>query len=167
MPRPPPASMIVRMFEICPSRIVFGRPSVQSSTSCTATRPPDFLRQSSCETIACRHSASMVRICACSLDGNASIIRSMVFGALFVCMVAKTSMPIAAQVSPSRIVSFSRISPISTISGSERIAPRSAVGNDSACRPTSRWTIVQFLFWCTNSIGSSIVMMCLLKFSLI
>ena len=95
------------------------------------------------------------------------MIRSTVLGALLVCSVLKTSMPMEAQVSPSRMVSRSRISPMSTISGSERMAPRSALGNDLLWSPISRWTMVQFLFLCTNSIGFSNVMMYLLEVSLI
>ena len=52
------------------------------------------------------------------------------------------------------------------MSGSWRMAPLRAVAKDSVCSPTSRWTMTLFLAGCTNSIGSSIVMMCLQRFVL-
>src|SRR5438876_6003894 len=57
------------------------------------------------------------------------------------------------------MVSRSRISPTSTMSGSSRRADRSARLNVSVCTPTCRCVMTHFLFSCTNSIGSSIVMM--------
>ena len=113
-----------------------------------------------------RHPASMTRTWFCSSAGNELMIRSTVFGALFVCRVPKTSMPIEAQLSASFIVSSSRISPISRMSGSWRMALFRAAGNDFVCSPTSRCTMMLFFTVCTNSIGSSIVMMCRHRFVL-
>jgi hypothetical protein len=45
------------------------------------------------------------------------------------------------------------------MSGSSRSAARSASLNESVCVCTSRWLTRHSLFSCTNSIGSSIVMM--------
>jgi hypothetical protein len=45
------------------------------------------------------------------------------------------------------------------MSGSSRSAARSADLKLSVWTPTWRWVITHFLFSCTNSIGSSIVMM--------
>ncbi len=58
------------------------------------------------------------------------------------------------------IVSRSRISPISTTSGSSRSAARSALVNEWVSAWTSRWLTTHFLCWCRYSIGSSIVIMC-------
>src|ERR1017187_1077978 len=92
--------------------------------------------QSSWATIPARHPESITRTWFWSSAGNALMIRSTVLGALFVCSVPKTSMPIDAQLSASLIVSSSRISPTRTMSGSWRIAPLSAAANDSVCSPT-------------------------------
>src|SRR5882724_11043781 len=57
------------------------------------------------------------------------------------------------------MVSRSRISPISTTSGSSRRAARKASAKLLVSACSSRWFTTQFLFMCTNSIGSSIVRM--------
>ena len=59
-------------------------------------------------------------------------------------------------------VSSSRISPIRITSGSWRRTRRSARLKEAVSMPTSRWLITERLSSCTNSIGSSIVTMCLL-----
>src|SRR6058998_2117908 len=87
------------------------------------------------------------------------MIRSTVEAAVVVCSVPNTRWPVSAVSIAIAIVSRSRISPTSTISGSSRSAARSAALNPSVCTPTCRWVMMHFLFSCTNSIGSSIVMM--------
>jgi hypothetical protein len=87
----------------------------------------------------------MTRTWFCSSAGKALMMRSTVFGALLVCSVPKTSMPIEAQPSASLIVSSSRISPRSRMSGSWRMAPLSAAANEAVCSPTSRCTMTAFL----------------------
>jgi len=70
-----------------------------------------------------------------------STTRSIVLAAEDVCNVPNTRWPVSAAVSASRIVSRSRNSPTSTMSGSSRSAERKALANDSVCGPTSRWLI--------------------------
>ncbi len=86
-------------------------------------------------------------------------MRSTVAAAPFVCSVAITRIPISAAVIAVEMVSRSRSSPTRITSGSSRRADSRAVAKDSACTPTSRWLIRQFLRGWTNSIGSSIVRM--------
>ena len=76
-----------------------------------------------------------------------------------VCSVANTRWPVSAMVSAVWMVSRSRISPISSTSGSSRSAERSPRANDSVSSPTSRWLTAATLCRCTYSIGSSIVRM--------
>ena len=58
------------------------------------------------------------------------------------------------------MVSRSRISPIKITSGAWRSVFLRAASQLSVSRPTSRCVMMQFLWGCTNSIGSSMVMMC-------
>ena len=58
------------------------------------------------------------------------------------------------------IVSKSRISPTRITSGSSRSAARSAALKDIVSIPTSRWLIMDALWKCSYSIGSSIVIIC-------
>ena len=87
------------------------------------------------------------------------MIRSTVDAAVVVCSVPNTRWPVSAVSIAIAIVSRSRISPTSTMSGSSRSAARSASLNERVWLCTSRWLTRHFLFSCTNSIGSSIVMM--------
>ena len=64
------------------------------------------------------------------------------------------------------MVSRSRISPIRMTSGAWRSVFFSAASQLSVSRPTSRWVTTQFLCGCTNSTGSSMVMMWPCEFSL-
>ncbi len=57
------------------------------------------------------------------------------------------------------MVSRSRISPTRMMSGSCRRACLSAASKDSVSSPTSRWLTTHIRCGCTNSMGSSIVMM--------
>ena len=86
------------------------------------------------------------------------MIRLMVDAAELVCRVPKVKWPVSAMRNADSMVSRSRISPISTTSGSSRSAARKASLKDLVSECTSRWFTRQLLFWCTNSIGSSIVM---------
>ncbi len=104
-------------------------------------------------------SDSIERTISFSAAGKTSTMRSTVFAAELVCRVPNTRWPVSAAVSARRIVSRSRISPTRTTSGSSRNAERSASLNPSVSRCTSRWLIRLRFDSCTNSIGSSIVMM--------
>ena len=95
------------------------------------------------------------------------MIRSIVCGASCVWSVAKTRWPVSAAVSAVPIVSMSRISPTRITSGSWRSAAFSASEKDGASEPSSRWLTMQRLCECRNSIGSSMVMMCSSRVSLI
>ena len=103
---------------------------------------------------------SCARTCGCWCAGKTSTIRLMVETAEFVCSVAKVKCPVSAIRSADSIVSRSRISPISTTSGSSRSAARSEFANECVSECTSRWFTRHFLWLCRNSIGSSIVIMC-------
>ena len=105
-------------------------------------------------------SESWARICGCWCAGNTSMTRLMVDDAELVCSVPNVRCPVSAMRKADSMVSRSRISPISTTSGSSRKAARSASENDLVSACSSRWLTRQFLFWCTNSMGSSMVMMC-------
>ena len=68
------------------------------------------------------------------------------------------SMALSAAERAIEIVSRSRISPTRMRSGSSRPADLSASAKPVAWVPISRWWMRHFLFGCTNSIGSSMVM---------
>ena len=89
------------------------------------------------------------------------MIRWIVLAHEFVCRLASVKCPVSARDSTVWIVSASRISPTSTTSGLWRKTPRSARENEGVSRPTSRCSTRLSLSACTNSTGSSIVMMCL------
>ena len=93
-------------------------------------------------------------------------MRSTVLRALFVCSVPNTRRPVSAAVKASEIVSRSRISPTSTMSVSWRSEAFSPAANEIESVGTSRCVMMLRLLSCTNSIGSSIVITCLEKFSL-
>ena len=111
---------------------------------------------------------SCTRTCSCWWAGKTSMMRSIVCGALCVCRVAKTRWPVSAAVSAVEIVSRSRISPTRITSGSWRRAAFRASGEGLvASEPISRWLTMHFLWPWRNSIGSSTVMMCSSRVSLI
>ena len=105
-------------------------------------------------------SDSCARTCDCWCAGNTSTMRLMVWAAEFVCSVAKVRWPVSAMRSADSMVSRSRISPMSTTSGSSRRAARSAFANEWVSACTSRWFTTHFLCWCRYSMGSSTVSMC-------
>ncbi len=76
-------------------------------------------------------------------------------------MVESTRWPVSAAERAVWTVSSSRISPTRITSGSWRSTRRSARLNEAVSIPTSRWLMAEPLSACTNSIGSSIVTMCL------
>ena len=84
----------------------------------------------------------------------------MVCTQLLVCRVAKARWPVSEMTSAASMVSRSRISPMSTTSGSWRRMYLSAFLKDWVSAPTSRWFTRQFLWGCRYSMGSSMVMMC-------
>ena len=87
------------------------------------------------------------------------MMRLIVCDAELVCSVPNVKWPVSAMRSAASTVSRSRISPISTMSGSSRSAARSAFEKLCVSLCTSRWLTRQPWCWCTNSIGSSIVRM--------
>ena len=105
-------------------------------------------------------SDSCARTCDCWCAGKTSTMRLIVCDAEFVCSVANVRWPVSAMRSADSIVSRSRISPMSTTSGSSRSAARSAFANEWVSAWTSRWFTTHFLCWCRYSIGSSTVSMC-------
>ena len=88
------------------------------------------------------------------------MMRSTVEAAVDVCRVPKTRWPVFAVSRANEMVSRSRISPTSTMSGSSRSAAFSARAKLRVWGPTSRWLTSESCDGCTNSIGSSRVMMC-------
>jgi hypothetical protein len=78
----------------------------------------------------------------------------------FVWSVAKARWPVSATVNAASIVSRSRISPISTTSGSCRRMYLRALVKLLVSAPTSLWFTTQPLCGCRYSIGSSMVTMC-------
>src|SRR5215203_3363836 len=89
------------------------------------------------------------------------MMRLTVSGASTVCSVESTRWPVSAADSAVWTVSSSRISPTRMTSGSWRSTRRSARLNDAVSCPTSRWLTIELRSGCRNSIGSSIVTMCL------
>ena len=57
------------------------------------------------------------------------------------------------------MLSWSRISPTSSTSGSSRRTLRNALVNDRVSLPTSRWLTAERWLACTYSMGSSMVTM--------
>ena len=105
--------------------------------------------------------ASIARTCWCMCGGKKSMMRLTVSAASTVWTVESTRWPVSAADSAVWTVSSSRISPMRMTSGSWRRTRRSARLNDSVSMPTSRWLMIERLSTCRNSIGSSIVTMCL------
>ena len=167
-----PTWMAEGIWKVLFSRIRLATAGVTTMISSAAHRPLLSTRlKRVCATTSLRLVDNALRICPCSSCGNTSMIRSTVLAALVVCNVAKTRCPVSAASIASRIVSRSRISPTRMMSGSSRRAPLKAAEKDRVCVPTSRWFTRQPWLWCTNSIGSSMVMMwslrCLLAWSTI
>ncbi|MNG12522.1 hypothetical protein D3C84_961380 [compost metagenome] len=134
--------------------------------SWAATRPPPIRLSRVWEMTARRDSDSMERTMSFSEPGKTSMILSMVLAAEEVCRVPNTKWPVSAAVMARRMVSRSRISPTSMMSGSSRSAERRALAKLLVSRCTSRWLTRQRLFSCTNSMGSSMVRMWWWKLSL-
>ena len=88
-------------------------------------------------------------------------MREIVDATSVVWIVERTRWPVSAAASAIRIVSGSRISPTTITSGACRTAARSAAGKSGASTPISTCSITLPLCWCSSSIGSSIVTMCL------
>ena len=89
------------------------------------------------------------------------MMRLTVSGASTVCSVESTRWPVSAADSAVCTVSSSRISPTRITSGSWRSTRRRARLKDAVSWPTSRWLMIELRSRCRNSIGSSIVTMCL------
>src|SRR6478735_56415 len=105
-------------------------------------------------------SDSWVRIWPCWCAGKTSMMRLIVWAAELVCSVANVKWPVSAMRSAASIVSRSRISPMSTTSGSSRRAARRAIVKLVVSLCTSRWFTRQPLWLWMYSIGSSMVRMC-------
>ena len=129
--------------------------------SIASVRPCPLDRGSSAwQRIPSKVSESCERTCGCWFGGKTSMMRLIVCAAELVCSVANVRWPVSATRSAHSIVSRSRISPISTMSGSCRSTERSAAGKERVSVPISRWLTRQRLWECRYSIGSSIVTMC-------
>ena len=102
---------------------------------------------------------SCVRIWLCWCAGKTSMMRLIDVVAEFVCSVASVRWPVSAMRSAASIVSRSRISPMSTTSGSSRRTARRAFEKECVSACSSRWLTRHFLWPWRNSIGSSIVTM--------
>ena len=136
-------------------------------TSTAGTRPLPSLRgMSRIEITAARMLASWMRIWRCWWGGKTETMRLIVSGASRVWSVLRTRWPVSAAISAGSIVSMSRISPTRMMSGSSRSALRRPREKLFTSQPTSRWQIVLFLSRWRNSIGSSMVMMCLRRLAL-
>ena len=105
--------------------------------------------------------AIIARACDCWCGGKKSMMRLIDSDASTVCSVESTRWPVSAALSAVWTVSSSRISPTRMTSGSWRRTRRSARLNDAVSWPTSRWLTIELRSGCRNSIGSSIVTMCL------
>ena len=90
------------------------------------------------------------------------MMRLIVSDASTVWSVESTRWPVSAALSAVWTVSSSRISPTRITSGSWRSTRRRARLKDAVSWPTSRWLMIELRSRCRNSIGSSIVTMCLL-----
>src|SRR5436190_970845 len=88
-----------------------------------------------------------------------SMMRLIVWAAEFVCSVPNVKWPVSAIFIAASTVSRSRISPISTMSGSSRSAARSALEKLLVSLCTSRWLTRHPLCAWMYSIGSSMVRM--------
>ena len=128
----------------------------------TATRPlPSGVRTRRWETMPLSVPAIIARACCCWCGGKKSMMRLMLSGASTVWSVESTRWPVSAADRAVWTVSSSRISPTRMTSGSWRSTRRSARLKDAVSWPTSRWLMIELRSRCRNSIGSSIVTMCL------
>ena len=87
------------------------------------------------------------------------MMRSSAWFELLACSVARHRWPVSANAMAWSMVSRSRISPIKMTSGAWRSVFFSAASQLSVSMPSSRCVTMQFLCGCTNSTGSSTVMM--------
>src|SRR6267142_4115807 len=87
------------------------------------------------------------------------MIRLMVCAAELVCRVPNVRWPVSAMRNAASIVSRSRISPMSTTSGSWRSTDLSAALKECVSANSSRWLTMQLLWPCRYSTGSSMVTM--------
>ena len=104
----------------------------------------------------------MPRACWCWWGGKKSSRRLIDSVASTVWIVESTRWPVSAADRAVWTVSSSRISPTRITSGSWRSTLRRARLKEAVSIPTSRWLMAERLSAWTNSIGSSIVTMCLL-----
>ncbi len=86
--------------------------------------------------------------------------------AVFACRVLMTRWPVAAALMAERMVSGSRISPMTMTSGSWRNAPVTAMLKEATSLPRLRCEMMDFLLVCTYSTGFSMVSMCAQRFVL-
>ncbi len=129
------------------SRMSARMAGVQIMISAAMTRPRPFaFCNRVCVMTPSSTNASCARICDCWCDGKTSMMRLMLSIAELVCSVAKARWPVSAIVRAAPIVSRSRISPISTTSGSCRKAYLSAAAKLFVSVPISRWLTMQ-LWW--------------------
>ena len=159
IPSRTPVSIVFLKPVVFPSRTRFEIAMLFTRISQAMTRPLVGLGRSLWQTIPRRLSATLARIWVCWAAGNTSRSRLSVVAASLVCMVPITRCPVSAALTAISIVSRSRSSPITMMSGSSRSAPLSAVKKVFVWSPTWRWVTLQPLDCWTTSIGSSTVMM--------
>ena len=127
-----------------------------------ATRPlPSAVRTRRWETMPLSVPAIIARAWDCWCGSKKSMMRLIDSDASTVWSVERTRWPVSAALSAVWTVSSSRISPTRMTSGSWRRTRRSARLKDAVSWPTSRWLTIELRSGCRNSIGSSIVTMCL------
>ena len=129
------------------------------SSSATGTRPPCLLGRRTCVKTADSAIASSCRIVGCRSGGKESEILAMVEATSVVCRVESTRWPVSAAATAIRMVSGSRISPTTMMSGACRKAARSAVGKSGASTPISTCSTTLRKWVCSYSRGSSMVIM--------
>ena len=160
MPRSRPICSWLGIWWVCSVWMSLAIALVIISNSQMARRPcPSGVFTSTWVTTASRLCARKLLVCSRSSTGNASITRSIVLTALVVCSVPSTKCPVSAAVIAMEMVSASRNSPTRMTSGSSRIAARTPSAKLGMCVPSSRWITWLCLLACTNSIGSSRLMM--------
>ena len=159
IPSRTPVSIVLRSPVVLPSLTRLEIAMLLTRISHAMTRPLEALGSRRWQTIPRRLSATLPRIWVCWAAGKTSRSRLRVVAASLVCMVPITRCPVSAALTAISIVSRSRSSPITMMSGSSRSAPLSAVKKVFVWSPTWRWVTLQPLDCWTTSIGSSTVMM--------
>ena len=152
--------MISLISLVSPLKINSETNGVLSMISTAAARPLlSFLGIKRCEIMPRKFKDKSINNCWWRSSGKKLMMRSIAWLALLACKVAKHKWPVSANAIACSMVSASRISPIKITSGAWRKVFFKAISQLSVSMPTSRCITTQFLCGCTNSTGSSMVMM--------